>query len=296
MSQFDKRRKPKLRKAESSLASASIQFLHIALAHFLDGVVGRPGSQGHVGERWIPRRVHADRIALLGNGLAHHMSANAPASELWIEQDQIRVVGRGIHENDLRVVLDRFLCIRIDDTPARGFTLFFVVDEGMHDREWTQGQVARLFRPRQGGAIAAEVAAKRTAASAKLPAHALRATLLEVDGIRLGEIRIARSDQVTPFEFFGQGFLEAMLVVLQKEMIRVLFPGSCPAKDGIGFTLLQGDLVAMLEFVGHPIQSTLPSPRAARQAATQPHWQSIAYSAALFVVPYKILCIATMRA
>src|SRR5690606_33948069 len=71
--------------------------------------------------------------------------------------------------------------------------------------------------PWQGGRIAAEVSAERTTALTQRTVLALRAPLLDVNRLRLGDVRTPRNDDMTVFITFLHRFLEELLYAIHRK-------------------------------------------------------------------------------
>ena len=106
-----------------------------------------------------------------------------------VEQDQHRVQRRRVHEDDAGVILADRMGVRVDHAHAGRASRALVVNDGMHDGVGPQRHVAGLRRPRQRRGVRAEVAAERAAAHAQVARLAGAASLLQMDRVRLRQMR-----------------------------------------------------------------------------------------------------------
>ena len=89
---------------------------------------------------------------MVADVLAEHSAVVAePVREAFrrrIQENEIGVERRRIHEDDARLILGHRVGVRVDDADAGRLALRLVVDNGVDHRVRTNRQVAGLRRPR----------------------------------------------------------------------------------------------------------------------------------------------------
>ena len=174
---------------EGRVAADEVHFLLPEVAEIDEDALGRiPDVEVLVLEA-IDLSTRPRAVVVVGDVLAQQPGVVAESvresARCRVEEDESRVERGCVHEHDARVILGDSMGLRIDYADARRFSFRFVVNDGMHDGVWADGEVSGLCRPWKSGRVGTEVSTVRTSPHAQVPGLTRAAPLLEVDRFRL---------------------------------------------------------------------------------------------------------------